>query len=198
MTSAILVGAGAGALHAVTAPDHLLSLGPVAIRAPAHALRLGTLWGVGHGVGTLLLGLPLVLLAPLLHLEAISGVSDRLAGAVLLGTAAWSFYAIRRVPLAGVATTPPDPRAPLFVGFLHGLTGVGALVLMLPLMLSGTLVSAVGFLLAFAVGSTFAMSALTWLMGVVGARLEARVIQVSQVVLLGAATLLGICLLFSG
>ena len=76
VTTAILVGAGSGALHAVVAPDHLLSLGPIAIRAPSNALRVGTLWGVGHGLGTLLLGLPLVALAPLLPLEHLAGLAD--------------------------------------------------------------------------------------------------------------------------
>lgn len=197
MTTAILIGAGSGALHAVTAPDHLLSLGPVAIRAPSHALRIGTLWGVGHGVGTLLLGLPLVLLAPLLQLEVISGLSERVAGAVLLGTAVWSFIATRRAQRADAQATP-DARGPLIVGFLHGLTGVGALVLMLPVLVSGNLVSAIGFLLAFALGSTIAMAGLTWALGAVGARLEARVILVSQVVLLIAAALLGGWLLLFG
>lgn len=47
MTAAILYGAGSGALYAVTGPDHVLSLGPVALRRKRGSFRVGLAWGVG-------------------------------------------------------------------------------------------------------------------------------------------------------
>ncbi len=49
---------GSGALHAVTGPDHVLSLAPLAVAQERRlAWRIGLGWGLGHAVRTLLVGL---------------------------------------------------------------------------------------------------------------------------------------------
>ncbi|MEK6607476.1 MAG: hydantoin utilization protein A [Myxococcota bacterium] len=52
----VLAGVVAGLLHAITGPDHLAALAPLALRAPGRALRVGAAWGLGHGAGVVLLG----------------------------------------------------------------------------------------------------------------------------------------------
>ena len=79
MTLALLYGASSGALHAVSGPDHLLSLGPAALAAPRGSFRVGLVWGLGHALGTLVLSVPLLVLAELVPLEAFASVSERLA-----------------------------------------------------------------------------------------------------------------------
>ena len=191
MTMAILFGAGSGALHAVTGPDHLLSLGPAALRAaPRTSLRVGLAWGLGHAVGSLLLAVPLVFLASVIELPGLAQVGERVAGVTLLATAAWSWWSMRRAaPTISAAGT--SPRGPLLVGLIHGITGAGALVLLLPVIVAGDAWVSLQFLLAFAVGSTLAMAALTAAIGTLGQRLEARVITGVQKVLLSASVLLG-------
>ena len=51
-----LAGAIAGLLHVFSGPDHLVAVAPLALRKPALAFRVGTLWGLGHASGVLLLG----------------------------------------------------------------------------------------------------------------------------------------------
>lgn len=189
MTIALLSGASSGALHAVTGPDHLLSLGPVALRSPHTAGRVGLNWGIGHALGTLLLSLPLLVLAQLTQIAALAAYSNRLAGLALLATAAWSWRAGRR------KTTSPgvtEARSPLWVGLVHGVTGAGALVLLLPNVLSGSLSRSLVYLLAFAVGSTLVMALLTLLIGRFGAKLSATAVERIQRVLLSGAVLLGV------
>ncbi len=188
MTIALLSGASSGALHAVTGPDHLLSLGPVALRSPRNAGRIGLTWGLGHAVGTLLLSLPLLLAAQLAHVALLAAYSSRLAGLALLGTAAWSWRSVRRNRLAGVE----EARSPLWVGLVHGATGAGALVLLLPNVLSGSLARSVAYLLAFALGSTLVMGLVTRLIGRFGATLSAVAIARVQRLLLGGAASLGV------
>ncbi len=191
MTAAVLFGAGSGALHAVTGPDHVLSLGPAAIRAPGHALRTGLLWGLGHGAGTLVLALPLLLLAQEGMLASLAGVGDRLAGAALLLLAGWTAWSMRRARVADAPAAHED-RAPSVVGFVHGATGAGGLALLLPVLVSGDAVRTTLFLIAFAVGSTVAMGALTTALGRAGQRLSPRSIGRAQLGLLAGAALLGV------
>ena len=87
MTVALLYGAGSGALHAVTGPDHVLCLSPAALERPKASWRIGVTWGVGHALGTLLLAVPLLALAHVVHVPALAAWGEHLAGAALLATA---------------------------------------------------------------------------------------------------------------
>jgi hypothetical protein len=187
MTIAILSGASSGALHAVTGPDHLLSLGPAALRAPTSAGRIGLFWGAGHALGTLLLSLPLLALAQLAHVSWLAAVGDRAAGLALIAMAAWSWHSLRND--AGQA--PGDTRSPFWVGLVHGATGAGALLLVLPTALSGDVSRALLYLAAFAVGSTLAMALLTRAIGRVGHLLDPKRLRTLQQTLLCGALALG-------
>lgn len=186
--SLILLGAGSGALHAVAAPDHLLSLGPAALQDPRGSLRVGGLWGVGHGFGTLVLGLPLVMMASAVEVAWLSEVTARVAGLVLMLTAWWSWRTLKR-PLG---IQPPASRGgPFWVGLLHGITGAGALVLMLPMVTAGHQLSALSFLFAFSVGSALGMAGLTHAIGRVATHLKDSVMVRAQQLMITAAALLG-------
>jgi hypothetical protein len=187
MTIALLYGAGSGALHAVTGPDHVLSLGPVALRHPRESFRIGLSWGVGHAIGTLVLALPLLVLSNLVHLPTLATWGQRGAGAALLMAAGWSLWTAR----TRSAEHNTDSRTPLMVGLLHGMTGAGSLLLVLPVLVSGSLERTVLFLAAFSVGGALAMALLTSVIAKLGAKLEQRVIARFQAVMMGTAAVLG-------
>lgn len=186
MTVAILYGAGSGALHAVTGPDHVLSLGPVALQRPQASFRIGLAWGVGHALGTLLLSVPLLLLSQVVHLPTLATWGDKLAGVALLAAAAFSW---RNRGKNGAAAA--DTRQPALVGVVHGVTGAGSLLLVLPMLVSGSLHHTLLFLGAFALGSTCAMAALTTAIAKLGARLSPRVMTRAQLWITCTAALLG-------
>jgi nickel/cobalt transporter (NicO) family protein len=187
MTIAILSGASSGALHAVTGPDHLLSLGPAALRAPTVAGRIGLFWGAGHALGTLLLSLPLLALAQLAHVSWFASVGDRLAGFALIAMAAWSWRNLR----SNARQAQRDTRSPFWVGLMHGVTGAGALLLVLPTALSGDVGRALPYLAAFAIGSTLAMALLTRAVGRVGHLLDQKRLRTLQQTLIYGAFALG-------
>src|SRR5688572_11920511 len=187
MALAILYGAGSGALHAVTGPDHVLSLGPAALAQPRGSWRIGFHWGIGHALGTLLLALPALLLARLLHLEALASIGDRLSGAVLCVTAALACWSLHR----GVPQARAEQRSSLLVGLLHGMTGAGSLVLVLPVLVAGSALRSTLFLTAFAVGSTLAMALFTWAIAHLAGALENRVIERARRTLIVASFALG-------
>jgi hypothetical protein len=166
MTAAILTGVSSGAVHAVTGPDHLLSLAPLAMRGERASWKVGLIWGLGHGVGTLAVGLAAATLVGSLNLEAWASVGERLAGAALIAVVLWSLLRAR------LAVNSPeshqgqhDQRGSVFgVGLVHGVSGAFALLLLLPLAIGKTAVVQLTFLLAFALGSAAAMSLMTsWL-----------------------------------
>lgn len=193
LTLALLIGFALGAIHAVTAPDHLLSIAPVVLRAPVRALPVGTAWGVGHGIGTLLLGLPLLLLAATVDLHRYASWGVRIAGLALIVTTLWSWWMSRRP-----AEVAENTKAPFAVGLVHGITGAGALILLLPVLVSGNLLASTSFLLSFAVGSTLGMIAFAWMVGRLGGRLAARATDRLQKLALILAVIVGAGLMIVG
>lgn len=195
MTGSMLFGASSGALHAVTGPDHVLSLGPMVLDARRSPWRIGLSWGLGHAIGTLLLALPVLWLTQAVHLPWLATVGDKLAGVALMATAGWSFYQSRghtatsvRLPFGGSAT---------LVGLVHGLTGAASLMLVVPMLASGSRLASVAFLFAFALGSTLGMAALTCLLARLGSRLAPPVVRRSRLLLCGASAALGLFWLLS-
>jgi hypothetical protein len=189
MAIEMLFGASSGALHAVTGPDHVLSLGPMAIGSRRSPWRLGARWGVGHAVGTLLLCAPVLWLAQHARLPFLASVGDRLAGVALLGTAIVSFIQVRRqaaVDEDGVG------RNAVVVGFIHGLTGAASLLLIVPMLAGGSLPSSLVFLGAFAAGSTATMAALTSVLARLGARLSPARARMARYVGCAASAALGL------
>jgi hypothetical protein len=122
-------------------------------------------------VGTLLLALPVLWFAEALHLPALAALGDRLAALALLATAAWTCWQARHdVDSQSV----PAGRTAMGVGFVHGITGAVSLLLVLPMAASGSRSLSAVFLLAFALGSTLGMAALTSFLARVGARLQPK------------------------
>jgi nickel/cobalt transporter (NicO) family protein len=198
MTGAVLFGASSGALHAVTGPDHVLSLGPLVLDTRRPPWRIGLSWGVGHALGTLLLALPVVWFAQAMHLPWLADAGDRLAGLALVVTAAWSFYQARAHALGTAGSAAPAGSRPrrvgrnaFLVGVVHGLTGAASLMLVVPMLASGSRLTSVAFLFAFALGSTLGMALLTSLLARLGSRLEPRVLGRSRSLLCAASGALG-------
>jgi len=205
----MLFGASSGALHAVTGPDHVLSLGPLVLDRRRAPWRIGLSWGIGHAIGTLLLALPVVWFTHTVHLPWLAAIGDRLAGLALLVTAAWSFYQARTHTLGvaaaassavagdgSAATARGVGRNALLVGVVHGLTGAASLMLLVPMLASGSRLGSVAFLFAFALGSTVGMALLTSLLARLGSRLDPRVLGRSRGLLCAASAALGLFWLF--
>ncbi len=145
-----LAGLGAGALHVVSGPDHLAALGPVAASAPERAVRLGALWGVGHGIGVLAVAAIGRIGVEALDLSVLSGWAELAVGFVLIFLGLRAFRAREHEHAPGGSA--------LGVGLLHGAAGAHHLFAVLPslllepaeaaIYLAGYLVAAIGAMAA--------------------------------------------------
>ncbi len=151
-----LAGLGSGALHALSGPDHLLSLAPLSVGQRRGAWRVGLFWGIGHGLGTLAASAVLLLVLSTVHLQGVEAWAERVAALALIGMGAWG---LRRRAFSG--SPESAKRGVLLVGLVHGLTGAAALLLILPVAVSSSPADQALYLGGFSIGSTVAMAGLT-------------------------------------
>lgn len=91
----LFAGFLAGSAHVISGPDHLAALAPIALDSPKNARTLGIRWGVGHGMGVLILGGIGVATQHSFDLNLISNWSEFFVGMILIGVGGWAFYRAR-------------------------------------------------------------------------------------------------------
>ncbi len=152
----ILSGLVAGAAHVVTGPDHLAALAPIAVQDPGRAAKLGFRWGLGHGIGVLLLGLLGMFARDWVAVEALSTWAEVCVGFVLVIVGGWALMRATKLVVHShehghddgghahlhVHASDEDHdavdahkghnHAAFFVGALHGAAGTGHLLGLLP------------------------------------------------------------------
>ena len=148
-------GLAAGSLHVVMGPDHLAAVAPLAMRDRRGAVRAGAAWGLGHGIGVVMLGAAGMLVRDRVDVLALSGWSELLVGFLLIGLGLWSLRAGLRLEVhshdhehtdatahahphlhigeqAHSAHSTPHTHAAFGVGVFHGAAGVGHLLGVVP------------------------------------------------------------------
>ena len=187
-----LAGFVAGLHHVISGPDHLAAVAPLAVVDRRAAWRGGLQWAMGHAGGVGIVALVALALREVVPFEAawISGWSERLVGAVLIGIGLWGLRRSlsRRLhthlhehdghPHVHVhlhaATEAHDPaadagghthgHAAFAVGTLHGLAGGSHFVGVVPALALSTS-QAVLYLAAYGVGTITAMIGFASLLG---------------------------------
>ncbi|MGC3997264.1 MAG: hypothetical protein QM767_07045 [Anaeromyxobacter sp.] len=161
MTAFALGGLMSGAVHAVSGPDHLLSLAPLSVGRRRAAWRVGLVWGAGHALGTTAAAALLAALVTVTALPLAGAWGERAAGLALVALGVVGL--LRRRTEAAEPDAPPAGSAlgVLAVGVVHGVTGAAGLLLLAPAITAGSLAQGITYLAGFSVGSAAAMAALT-------------------------------------
>ena len=181
----ILTGFAAGGLHVLSGVEHIAALAPAAVENPSNATKTGMYWGLGHGIGVLIIGGIGLVLREFVDLEAWSGWAEFLVGFLLVGIGIWAIVRSRTVDIHGHQHTHDDTshehlhahdsgdqshhHAALGVGIFHGMAGGGHLFGVLPALALPT-TQAIMYLLAYLVASVLAMGAFAYGVGVLAAR----------------------------
>jgi hypothetical protein len=157
-------------------PDHLTAVAHFAsaARSPRQGLRSGLLWGAGHGVSVLVVGLVLSSLNA--RLDGLEPLAERAVGATLIALSLWRLRRLARRPHDhehrhhdGLVHAHPHhhsrehvhAHAPTLVGLVHG--AAGALGIAALLGIAGPRLGVVTAAAAFALGTLIAMGAAGWL-----------------------------------
>ncbi|TFJ87158.1 hypothetical protein NSK_001490 [Nannochloropsis salina CCMP1776] len=187
--STISGGMLAGSLHAVTGPDHLAALLPRCIgKRWYQAMRIGAVWGLGHGISAIIMGMVAFFLKgrlstyshntliPKLSLytEVLIGVSLIIIG--LLGLKEAAHFDVSAVmPLeaegsiagsaaSGAAKKKATGKAVFLNGLLHGFSWDGTPTLA-PALAFDSWLPVMTFLCSYGLGTMLSMSTATSLIG---------------------------------
>jgi len=182
-------------LHVITGPDHLAAVIPFAIETKKKAWKIGLLWGIGHLLGMLAIGVLFLIFRELIPVDKISNYSEQLVGVVLLGIGAWSFYKIFKEDLKHKHLhvhskysviihkhehthhhesihqhTHEKPLkqsgyASMSIGFLHGLAGISHFLLFIPIASFRNQMDSTLYLIGFISGIVLAMTTFALLIG---------------------------------
>lgn len=165
--TALALGFLLGMRHATDA-DHVVAVATIVAREQRvlAALRVGTLWGIGHTATILLVGGAIVLFGLVIPPEL--GLSLELSVAVMLVLLGvlnllWAARepASSAEPGASSVSLPGRPRLqPLLVGSVHGLAGSAAIALLVLATLRDTAFALI-YLAVFGLGSVLGMALLT-------------------------------------
>jgi len=205
LTDARLLAAGvggtlAGSLHAVTGPDHLAALLPISIgQRWWRSVYAGAYWGLGHGIGAALVGMLAFCIRDALNLdvlctymEAAVGISIMVIGANGVREAKEWIGQGGGEQAAACESAPTTPTAPvmseqakpssavvstLTTGILHGCSGSGHLLGVMPALAMPSWACAATYLSAFGFGTMLAMCVFTALVGEVSMQMGARLKQ---------------------
>ena len=160
----ILTGLSAGALHVVSGPDHLAVVAPLVAEQPSKGFRLGFQWGLGHGLGVVILGLLGMFVKGYIDVEAWSTNAEVLVGWLLIAVGLWSIWSNRSsAPEITEGHTHTDNRVVFGVGLFHGMAGTGHLLGVLPSLLLSQMDAAI-YLAMYFVSAIGAMMGFGWIL----------------------------------
>jgi hypothetical protein len=170
---ALAGGLLSGGLHAVTGPDHVAAVLPNSMGQRWWAgLRVGAIWGLGHGISTMILGLAALMVknqmsARFKMIEGLSKLAESAVGFSLVFIGLMGIKEVREMGNEGsghgadargvTQSRPRSQRAILMNGLLHGFSLDGAQTIAPALAMKG-LHSAVFFLVAYCFGTMAAMA----------------------------------------
>lgn len=172
------LGGVLGARHALE-PDHLAAVTTLVAEDPRarRAAALGALWGLGHAAAVLAVGVVLIAARADLPATAIAALELAVA-AMLIVLGVRAIRTRRRAPAPGAVR-------PVAIGVVHGLAGSGALTALAVAAMSSR-AAAIAYIVAFAIGSTTGMAAVS---GAVGASMGAAPTRTRRALVASAGAL---------
>lgn len=217
--SPLFIGFSTSTLHVLTGPDHLAAVTPLAVYEKDNVWRIGTLWGIGHILGMLILGSVFMMFREVLPLENIEKYSEQIVAIVLIGIGVWALYTYFRLNKL-IATNPSKEElkkdaleeigledeknrksnfAIFGIGILHGLAGISHFFLLLPTLGYETHLKSLLYFVGFAAGSIFAMTTYTWVIALLTRNSRSNRYLLSAIRLVGSifAISVGLYLLYT-
>jgi hypothetical protein len=184
-----LTGVFAGLFHVLSGPDHLAAVAPLAIEDRQRGWLAGWTWGMGHASGVVVVAVLAVLLRDALPpIDVLSAWSERLVGGALIAIGLWALRRSARIEPAPHTHGPLSHQHLLiqggpvwarrlghahtafYLGVLHGVAGSSHFFGVLPALALPTRGAAIGYIIAFGIGTVIAMTTFAAVVGSAGTR----------------------------
>jgi hypothetical protein len=203
--SAYAAALSLGAIHALEV-DHMVAVTTIVASQPrvTAAISFGVWWGLGHGVAVLLVGGALALSG----VQVPAGMdvwAELVVGLALVSVGSWAAVQAGRLhlhdprshdghghlhahPASSASHSHSHSKDPgrrhrhalTLVGAVHGLAGTAPVVALIPVTLLPSTGAALGYLVAFGVGTTMAMGAYAALAGMAASKATSASIGVAR------------------
>jgi high-affinity nickel permease len=180
---AVSAGLILGGIHAFDA-DHVVAVTAFAAKNPGarKAALFGVLWGLGHTTILMVFGMACLALQFIIP-PAVETFAELLVGAMLLAIGTWvlkDVFLRKRIHIHkhthdGVEhihvhshEEREDHRhrhSMFFVGAAHGFAGTAAVLVVIPVTISGSLVAALVYMILFGIGTMAAMAVFAYALG---------------------------------
>lgn len=178
---ASFAGLVAGIAHAVSGPDHLAAVTPLALSDGGSRGRVGVQWGLGHALSVGVVGAVALTTREALPWDLISSISERLVGLLLIGMGIWGIrrafkHRLHSHPHSHESVSHDHVHAhpgsedstrsmghthghsAFGIGALHGLAGGSHLLVAVAALAFPTTGQAVIYLAAYTIGTVMAMA----------------------------------------
>jgi ABC-type nickel/cobalt efflux system permease component RcnA len=212
MVIASLTGFLAGIVHVFSGPDHIAAVAPFTLERQTKNWLTGFYWGLGHSTGVWVIGILVFLLREIIPVDLISTWSERFVGIMLIAIGLWGMRRALRHRLHFHEHTHDGKEhahfhahqtgkhhhnrgahqhahIPTGIGLIHGLAGSSHLLGVLPALMLPTRGASIAYIVGFGIGSIFAMSGFSWMLGRFVRRLGEKSVLVYKWMAMGFAVM---------
>lgn len=174
MFELLLTGLYLGGIHILTAPDHLAVLVPLSLLDKKKSWRVGLLWGLGHFIGLLTLGIILYYFKSFVDLHLLEHYGILYIAALLLFVGLWIMYKSKKMNLLQTSKAHTHlSKITIGTGLVHGFAGFSHIYSLAPT-LSMNDVQFFSYFGGFAVGSIISVVVFTYLLCFIPERITAK------------------------
>jgi len=92
----LIIGIIAAIIHVLSGPDHLAAVAPITLKNDSKSWLIGLLWGIGHILGMMIIGILFFFFRDLIPVEFISNQSEKLVGLILIIIGLWVYFRLFR------------------------------------------------------------------------------------------------------
>ncbi len=194
LTFPLFAGLIASILHVISGPDHLAAVTPFAISSKKRAWKVGLLWGFGHLLGMISIGIIFLIFKEAIPIEEISKHSEKIIGIILIFMGLWIILKIFKQDKKHKHLHVHSQQnviihkhkhihnsenshnhkhqnikqsniASLTIGIIHGFAGISHFLLLIPVIGFSSNIDSIKYIIGFAVGTIISMTSFAFVIG---------------------------------
>jgi len=169
----IFTGMITSILHVLSGPDHLAAVTPISAENKNKSWQVGVIWGLGHTIGVLSIGLLFLLFREFIPIDLISEYSESVVGFVLLyvGIAAIIKLKKEQKHKHNIHYNKYiGKKIVLSIGVIHGFAGVSHIIGLLPALALPTNFEVFLYIFGFMFGTIATMMLYSQIIGILSSK----------------------------